>query len=301
MDGLVLINKNRGLTSHEIVKRVKNILELKKAGHFGTLDPMAEGLLLVGMGNATKLFDFFIKRKKVYSGIIRFGYSTTTYDSEGDMVGEEKDVDLNKSNLETIIQGFVGKIDQIPPKYSAKKFKGKPLYKYARNDIDVKIESRKVEIFSLKYEIIDKKNLWFKAVTSSGTYIRSLAFDIGEKVGSGAFLKELQREKIGEFDAENAVTLDELEIVKKEKKPTKSIIPIESLLPEFPRIVVGLNGKTRVINGAPISSDDILEVSSGSSSENYRIFDDDGNFLAIAKKDGILMEFKPFLVFNKRS
>ncbi len=301
MDGLVLINKNRGLTSHEIVKRVKNILELKKAGHFGTLDPMAEGLLLVGMGNATKLFDFFIKRKKVYSGIMRFGYSTTTYDSEGDMVGEEKDVDLYKSDLETIIQGFIGKIDQIPPKYSAKKFKGKPLYKYARNDIDVKIESRKVEIFSLKYKIIDKKNLWFKAVTSSGTYIRSLAFDIGERVGSGAFLKELQREKIGEFDVDNAVTLDELEIVKREKNPTKSIIPIESLLPEFPRITVGLNGKTRVINGAPISSDDILEVSSGSSSENYRIFDDDGNFLAIAKKDGILMEFKPFLVFNKRS
>lgn len=298
MNGLALINKKKGMTSHDVVSGVKRILGLKKAGHFGTLDPMAEGLLLVGMGNVTKFFDFYIKKKKIYTGIIKFGYATTTFDIEGEMIGEETDIDLFQTDLESVIDTFRGKIDQVPPKYSAKKYKGKPLYKYARKDIDVKIESKEVEIFSLDYEIVDRNRISFKAVTSSGTYIRSLAFDIGEKIGCGAFLQELQRVGIGEFSIDDAITLDELTSYKKEAIPVKSIIPIESLLCEFPKIVVGVNGKTRVLNGSHLSADDILRVSSGASADNYRIFDDDGNLLAIAKKDSMLMKFKPYLVFN---
>lgn len=301
MDGLVLINKESGMTSHDVVKKIKSFFKLKKAGHFGTLDPMAEGLLLVGMGNVTKFFDFYIKRKKVYSGIIQFGHATTTFDIEGTIIGEEKEINLYDTDLENVVPGFLGKIDQVPPKYSAKKYKGLPLYKYARKDIDIKIEARPVEIFSIDYKILDEKNLWFRSVTSSGTYIRSLAFDIGEKVGCGAFLKELKRVAIGDFSVEDALTLNQLKLYKDDNLLVNSIIPIESLLTEFPRIVVGLNGKERVINGASLSAGDIIEVSSDAESENYRIFDDDGNLIAIAKKDKKLMKFNPFLVFNKKS
>lgn len=301
INGIVLIRKERGLTSHDVVKRVKNLLRVKKAGHFGTLDPLAEGLLLVGVGNATKFFDFFVGREKTYFGIIKFGYSTTTYDNEGDQVGEKKDIDLSKIDLGELLSKFRGRILQHPPKYSAKKYKGIPLYKYARKDIDVEIEPVEVEIISLETNIIAKDMLGFRTVTSSGTYLRSLAHDIGAAAGTGAFLQELTRETVGEFELKDAVTLRELELQSgKGAKLQKGMIPIEMLLPEFPRIVISQNGSELVRNGAMLSLNDILEVSSGDNSENYRIFDYDGNFLAIAKKDSVIHGFKPYMVFNNK-
>ncbi|MEN8223554.1 MAG: tRNA pseudouridine(55) synthase TruB [Acidobacteriota bacterium] len=302
INGMVLIRKNKGLTSHDVVKKVKSILGVKKAGHFGTLDPLAQGLLLVGVGNATKFFDFLVGRNKTYSGIIKFGYSTTTYDNEGEQVGKKNDIDLFGMNLVDLLKDFRGKILQYPPKYSAKKYNGIPLYKYARKDMDVEIKPVGVEIFSLETEILEKDLLKFRAVTSSGTYLRSLAHDIGEAAGSGAFLQELTREAVGEFDLEDALTLDELEVqMEKGEKLQKGLIPIEMLLTEFPRIVVSQNGSETVKNGAMLSLKDILEVSSGDDSNNYRIFDDDGNLLAIAKKDSVIHRFKPFIVFNNKS
>ena len=299
---MVLIRKKKGLTSHDVVKRVKSILEVKKAGHFGTLDPLAEGLLLVGVGNATKFFDFLVGRNKTYSGIIKFGYSTTTYDNEGEQVGETKDIDLHGIDLGDLLKDFRGKILQYPPKYSAKKYKGIPLYKYARKDQDVEIKPVEVEINSLETEIMDKDLLKFRAVTSSGTYLRSLAHDIGAAAGTGAFLLGLTREAVGEFCLKDALTLSELEFqMEKGERLQKGLIPIEMLLTEFPRIVVSQNGSETVKNGAMLSLNDILEVSSGDDSENYRIFDDDGNFLALAKKDSLIHRFKPFLVFNNKS
>jgi len=302
LNGMVLIKKEKGLTSHDVVKKVKYILSVKKAGHFGTLDPLAEGLLLVGVGNATKFFDFLVGRNKSYSGIIKFGYSTTTYDSEGEQVGEMKDIDLHKIDIGDLLKDFRGEILQYPPKYSAKKYKGIPLYKYARKDQDVEIKPVKVEIISLETEILDKDLLKFRTITSSGTYLRSLAHDIGRVAGTGAFLQELTREAVGEFDLKDALTLSELELrMEKGEGLQKGLIPIEMLLTEFPRIVVSQNGSETVKNGAMLSLNDILEVSSGDDSINYRIFDDDGNFLALAKKDSVIHRFKPFLVFNNKS
>ncbi len=301
INGMVLIRKEKGLTSHDVVKRVKSVLGVKKAGHFGTLDPLAEGLLLVGVGNATKFFDFLVGRNKTYSGIIKFGYSTSTYDSEGKQLGEIKDIDLYGINLAGLLKGFRGKILQYPPIYSAKKYKGIPLYKYARKNMDVEIKPVEVEIISLETEILAKDLLKFRTVTSSGTYLRSLAHDIGVASGAGAFLQELTREAVGEFDLKDALSLSELELhMGREEGLKKGLIPIELLLSEFPRIVVSHNGSEMVKNGAMLSLKDILEVSSGDDSENYRIFDDDGNFLAIAKKDSFIHRFKPFIVFNNR-
>ncbi len=299
INGMVLIRKEIGMTSHDVVKKVKAILGVKKAGHFGTLDPLAEGLLLVGVGNATKFFDFLVGRDKTYSGKIKFGYSTTTYDSEGDQVGELKDLDLNKINIDEVLNDFKGKILQYPPKYSAKKYKGIPLYKYARKDLDVEIKPVEVEIDFLETRVLGKNILYFRTITSSGTYLRSLAHDIGASVGTGAFLQELTREAVGEFDLKDSITLSELGLqMEKGEKFQKGLIPIEMLLTEFPKIVVSQNGSEIVKNGAMLSLKDILEVSSGDDSVNYRIFDDNGNFLAIAKKDSMIHRFKPFIVFN---
>ena len=301
INGMALINKEKGLTSHEVVKRTKYILNAKKAGHFGTLDPLAKGLLLIGLGDATKFFDFFVGKNKTYTGIIEFGYSTTTFDGEGEQVGEKKNIDLFNIDIEKLISGFRGKILQIPPKYSAKKHKGIPLYKYARKDIEVKINPVEVEIFSLKVNILDKNKLRFCADTSSGTYLRSLANDIGKAAGTGAFLQELNREIIGEFNIKDSVTLGDLEKQKGDgSELQKGLIPIEMLLPEFPKIIVSQNGSEIVKNGAMLSLRDIQEVSSADNSSNYRIFDYDGNLLAIAKKDSGMNRFKPFIVFNNR-
>jgi len=301
INGIILIRKERGFTSHDVVKKVKSILGVKKSGHFGTLDPLAEGLLLVGVGNVTKFFDFFVGRNKTYSGIIKFGYSTTTYDSEGDQVGEKKNIDLKKTDLEELLSGFRGRFLQYPPKYSAKKYKGKPLYKYARKNLEVEIKPVEVEIFSLETKILADDMLGFRTITSSGTYLRSLAHDIGALAGTGAFLKELTRETVGEFDIKDSITLGELELqFGRERDLQKGMIPIEMLLPEFPKIVVSQNGSEMVKNGAMLSLKDVLEVSSGDDSENYRIFDYDGNLLAFARKDLVLHRFKPFLVFNNK-
>lgn len=301
INGMVTVAKEKGVSSHDVVKKVKKIFKVKKAGHFGTLDPLAEGLLLVGVGNATKFFDFFVGKNKIYSGLIKFGYATTTYDSEGEIIGKEKDIDLKKIDLEDILSSFRGKIIQYPPIYSAKKHKGIPLYKYARKDIEVEISPKEVEIFSLETEIKERNLLWFRAETSSGTYIRSFAHNIGEKAGSGAFLDKLVREGIGEFTLDDASTLVELEKVEWGKGVYRSLKPIELMLPEFPVITVTYNGRRVVLNGGMLSLNDILKISSKSESENYRIFDDDGNLLAIARKDLKLHKFKPFIVFNNIS
>ncbi len=156
--GLILVNKPIHTTSHTIVDRVRKLFNVKKAGHFGTLDPLAEGLLLIGVGHATKFFDFYIKKRKLYSGTIRFGYATTTYDTEGEPLAEEKDADLGQVDIEALLETFRGKQMQTPPIYSAKKFKGKPMYKYARQNIVVELKPVPVEIFSLTGNVLDPKN-----------------------------------------------------------------------------------------------------------------------------------------------
>ncbi len=299
--GLVLVNKPGDMTSHTVVEEIRKLFKVKKAGHFGTLDPLARGLLLVGMGNATKFFNFYIKKKKLYSGRIAFGYATTTYDTEGEPLGQSKAVDLNQIDIPALLARFTGKQLQTPPIYSAKKYKGKPLYKYAREKKEEGIELKPVpiEIFSLKGKVIDKDTLGFEALTSSGTYIRSLAHDIGQVVGVGAYLESLTREGIGEFHLRDALTLEQLRQRVETAELHTVVTPIEVLLPEFPGIVVNHGGRMGVLNGQPLLPGDILKVfpADNSNPENFRLFDDEGKLLAIARKDEKLMRFKPYIVF----
>ncbi len=299
--GLVLVNKPKGTTSHQVVDHIRKHFKVKKAGHFGTLDPLAEGLLLIGVGHATKFFNFYLKKTKCYSGLIRFGCATSTYDAEGDPITEEKEIDLNRIDIPGLLSSFTGKFMQMPPIYSAKKFKGKPLYKYARQNKQdqVEIKPAQVEIYQLKGNIKDNRTLWFEAHTSSGTYIRSLAHDIGEKTGAGAYLRELKRIGVGEFNLEKAFNLDEIADLAQKNEFSTLVTPIEALLPEFPKIIVNHGGRSGILNGMPLHPADIMKVLSLEKVEleHFRIFDDQGKLLAIARKEDRVMRFKPFIVF----
>lgn len=298
--GLILVDKPADITSHSVVDIVRKLFKIKKVGHFGTLDPLAEGLVLIGMGNATKFFDFYIKKKKLYTGKIAFGHATTTYDTEGDPTSENKAVDLNNIDIAGLLAGFKGKQLQVPPIYSAKKFKGRPLYKYARENKGAEIEIKpvQVEIYTLEGKVVDEKTLRFRAETSSGTYIRSLAHDMGQKVGVGAYLQELKREGVGEFLLEDAFTPEELTRHVEAGEITEVVTPIEALLPEFSKIIVTQGGRKAVLNGMSLVPGDIVKILSAQGKDNFRLFDDEGKLLAIARKDPKFARFRPYIVFS---
>lgn len=295
--GLLPVYKTKNITSHTVVERVRRILGIRKVGHFGTLDPFAEGLLLIATGYTTKFFNFYIKKKKTYTGMIRFGYATKTYDVEGEPLGPKRDVDLNAIDIHRVLKSFVGKIPQKPPIYSAKKFKGKPLYKYARENMELEIKPIMVEIFQLEGEIVDPETLKFETKTSSGTYIRSLAHDIGEKVGVGAYLHELKRERIGEFDLKGAISSDRLEGDASVDEVMSRLLPIEVLLPEFSKIIVNQAGRRAVVNGMPLQWKEVIKVESTEDTSHFRLFDEEGKLLAISRKEENTTQFKPVIVF----
>jgi tRNA pseudouridine55 synthase len=297
ISGLLIVNKTGNETSHSVVEKIRTLYSITKAGHFGTLDPMAEGVLLVGLGKATKFFDFYIKKKKLYSGTIKFGYPTSTYDREGTPLSEKREVNLNKIDLNSLFGEFTGEIRQTPPAYSAKKHKGKPLYKYARENKHVDIKPVLVSIYSLKGKILNPDTIWFEAETSSGTYIRSLAHDIGQKLGTGAYLDTLKRLRIGEFDLSRAVSSQELSDRLDISNFSELVIPIESLLPEFPKVIVSPAGSRAVSNGAPLIPKDVLKIYPAKSKTHFRLFDEEGKLLAIARKDSKIRQFNPFIVF----
>ena len=295
--GLVVVNKEKGMTSHTVVEKVRRLFGTKKAGHFGTLDPQATGVMLVALGQATRFFDFYVKQEKLYSGLIRFGYATTTYDSEGSPQAAKQHIDLFQIDLEALLAQFRGGQMQLPPIFSAKKFKGKPLYKYARRNQEVAISPVAVKIHQLSGRVIDHETMEFSALTSAGTYIRSLAHDLGQKVGVGAFLLELKREKIGFFNLKQARTLDEIEAMIAAGNALQAVIPIESLLDEYPKMIVNPVGRRCICNGMTLKASDVLKIFPAASNDYFRIFDDEGKLLAIAAKEPQAMSFKSTLVF----
>jgi tRNA pseudouridine55 synthase len=294
--GLIAVNKEKDISSHAVVARIRRFFNTKKAGHFGTLDPTATGLLLIALGQATRFFDFYVKQDKLYSGLIRFGYATSTFDSEGKPQGPKQSIDLAAIDLEALLAGFRGKQLQMPPVFSAKKFKGKPLYTYARRNQEVHVAPVEVTIHELTGRVVDGETLAFRALTSSGTYIRSLAHDLGQKVGSGAFLLELKREKIGSFGLEKAVTLGQIEAMAAAGNALQAVIPIEILLDEYPKMIVNQAGRRCVCNGMALKASDVLKIFPAARTDFFRIFDDEGKLLAIAEKEPHAMSFKPYLV-----
>lgn len=208
----LLIDKKPDWTSFDVVAKVRNLLKIKKVGHAGTLDPLATGLLIVCCGKATKKIDGFRDMHKTYSGIIKLGAETKTDDAEAE---EEniKDVNLTESEVLAASQKFTGTILQTPPMYSARKFEGKRLYKLARKNIEVKIEPSPVEVFSFEILKFESPFITFNIKCEKGTYIRSIARDIGAELGTGGYLYKLRRDAIGEYNVKDAISVDELKNV----------------------------------------------------------------------------------------
>ncbi len=250
MQGILIINKPQGYTSQDVVSKVKKILNIKKSGHTGTLDPLATGVLPIMLGDYTKLSKYLIEHDKTYIARIKLGEKKDTGDEEG-KVTETKEVlreSLEKENVEKVLQSFLGKQKQTPPIYSAIKINGKKLYEYAREGKEVEIPKRDIEIYNINLKSIDikKKEIEFEVECSKGTYIRVLCEDIAENLGTVGFMSYLNRTKVDKFEINKAITLEELENNKENREfLEKHLIKMDTIFSENPNIILN-NRKTEL-------------------------------------------------------
>jgi len=210
MNAVLIIDKPAGLTSHDVVNRARRILNERSIGHLGTLDPMATGVLPLVIGSLTRLAQFYTASEKTYEGAIRFGFATDTYDAEGEATTATQDVTLQADQVEAVAAHFRGLIEQTPPPFSAKKIKGVPAYKLARKQQEVVLKPVQVEIKALEILSVERDRVRFRARVASGTYMRSVAHEMGRELGCGAHLESLRRTAVAEFTLEDAHTLDEV-------------------------------------------------------------------------------------------
>jgi tRNA pseudouridine55 synthase len=288
--GFLIIDKPAGITSHDVVSRLRRILKTKKIGHTGTLDPFATGVLVMPIGKATRLARFLDKDEKEYEATIEFGFETDTGDrtgkrkAESGMQNEEIAEILDKTDWEDVFAEFRGEIEQIPPMYSAKKVKGKKLYELAREGIEIERDHIKITIYKL--EIIEDGNSKFKiqnskfkirVACSAGTYIRTLAEDIGKKVGVGAHLAELRRTRAGNFDLSKAATLEELEEIVAENNSSEVLIPMSDALSHLPKVYLNNEELKKIQNGIKLQFED-EKIADG---EAIRLIDEVNNLAAI--------------------
>lgn len=281
MDGLLIFDKEKGITSHDLVYKVRKKLGIKKVGHTGTLDPMATGVLVISIGKGTKTSDYILSSDKVYEAKIKLGVLTDSYDITGKIL-EEEDVNFTEEEIKDALIKLTGKISQRPPIYSALKVKGKKLYEYAREGKDVEIKKRDVEIY--KIELLDfngKDEFTILTKVSKGTYIRSLANDLGRSLGTFGTLTELRRTRSGSFKIEDAIKVSAFEKLSIEEIKEK-ILPMDLALIDFKRIDIPKSFCEKFIMGQ------FFKLKEKLNDENYRVYSED-NFLGIGEireKDG---------------
>jgi len=277
MDGILIINKPQGRTSHDIVSKVKKLVNAK-VGHTGTLDPNATGVLPLLIGKGTLCSQYLIEHDKIYEVVLKLGIKTDTADSEGSII-EQKEVfstNMNKKNVENILRSFLGKREQIPPIYSAIKVNGKKLYEYARKGQSVELKPRQIEIFEIKLnEInIEENEICFKVHCSKGTYIRSLCEDIASKLNTVGYMKSLNRTKVGKFDIKEAMTVEELEQnIQNPEFIKEHLITIENLFNENETIIITEVRMKHFINGVKLT----FKLKDGL----YKIYDENNVFIGV--------------------
>ena len=237
-DGALVIDKPKGKTSHDVVDAVRHLAGFRQIGHLGTLDPLATGVLVLLLGRATRLVQFYAGRRKRYSAGFRFGFATDTYDSDGEAQGPDTAPALDRNALERFAAERIGRFQQVPPAFSAKKVQGRPAYELARKKQAVELKPVEVEVYEFKLLEIEGSIVRFTIECSSGTYIRSLAHEMGLQLGCGAHLAEITRTAVGEFSFEQAIKLEELAEMARAGKFADCMIRLENLLPNFPRVNV---------------------------------------------------------------
>ena len=249
MDGAVIVDKPSGWTSHDVVNKVRRFAGTKKVGHLGTLDPAATGVLPLVIGRATRLAQFYTRNDKVYEGVMHFGYSTDSYDADGQTTSPARDIVLDRDELDAALDKFRGPFAQVPPPVSAKKIAGRPAYELARKQLPVDLKPVDVEVYSLDLLSIDRCQASIRVHCSSGTYLRGIAHDVGQALGCGAFLQSLRRTASGDFKIDSARTLEQLAALTEAGQFQDAVIPAAQLLPNFPAEMVDALTAGQIRNG----------------------------------------------------
>ncbi len=312
VDGLLVINKPSGRTSHDVVEFVRQLIGFRGIGHLGTLDPLATGVLVLALGKATRLARFYSGRCKRYTCAVRFGFETDTYDADGEPLGPDSAPSIDADHIAKLAAEFVGKIQQVPPAYSAKKINGQRAHELARKNKPMNLDPVEVEVFEFRLTGVEGSTARFTVECGSGTYIRSLAFDLGRKQGSGAHLSEISRTAVGEFTIDHAITVEELEQDVRAGKFADRVMRLEDLLGNLPRATVlpviekkikhGAKfnltlaqiqpGKTSVAEGVP------SQLESGEwTPARLRVFNQQGQLIAIAEPV-VPRTYQPVLVLE---
>lgn len=280
MNGVLLVDKPPGMTSFDVVRRVRRLCQTRRVGHAGTLDPLATGLLPVAVGWATRLVEYLMAGDKIYRATLRLGMATDTQDAEGRILSEHPWQHLERTAFESVAAGFVGTIEQLPPMYSALKQDGKPLYQLARQGIEVARQRRTVSIQRLEIDAFDPPYVTFTVHCSKGTYVRTLCDDIGRQLGCGAHMTALRRLGCGRFDLSTSHTLEELQALAEQGLPLPLLSPAEALS-DWPALVVGGVALERLRNGvAPDSGE--LDCAGLAAGDRVRFVADD-TLVAIAR------------------
>jgi len=287
MEGLLLVDKPEGMSSHDVVNRVRRLSSVRRVGHAGTLDPLATGLLLVSIGRVTRLNEYLVGHDKKYLATVRLGQATNTYDAEGEVTEERPFSSITSSTIADALPAFRGTIQQRPPIYSAIKKDGQPLYKLARKGIEVDIPTREITIHALDVLDYSPPFLQLDIHCSSGTYIRSIAHDLGQAMGCGGHITALRRTAVNEFDIQNAVPLDQLT----PDNIANYLLPPDTAVSTFPRLDLTAEQASDLLLGRFIERTDGSEIGTLA-----RTFDADGVFVGIAiAADGV---WRPKKIFH---
>lgn len=279
MDGVINIYKPTGMSSFDVVAKVRKLSKCKKVGHTGTLDPEASGVLPICIGKATKIVDYIMSETKIYVAEMKLGIVTDSYDREGKIL-ENNLVNVTEEQIKEAVNSFVGKIEQIPPMYSALKVNGQRLYELARKGIEIERKSRLINIFDIKILSIDFPFVIMEVTCSKGTYIRSLCYDIGRKLNCGAAMWNLERKASGSFNIEDSIELDKLDCNNLEQY----LVPVEEALNQYEKLYIEDDKFVKLLlNGVNIKDDVFL--CKIKSDNLFRIYINDGKFIGLGKKN----------------
>lgn len=302
-DGILNLDKPRGLTSHDVVDRVRDLTGIRRVGHAGTLDPLATGVLLVCIGRATRVAEYLMSGQKVYRAGVRLGIATDTYDAEGQVVAE-RPVEVGRDQVEATLAHFRGLIHQMPPLYSALKHHGTPLHRLARRGVEVgglALQARQVQITRLELTGWEPPECTLEVTCSPGTYVRSLAHDLGQALGCGAHLTALIRLASGDFRLEHALTLEEFAQAVADGLWSSLLQPLDAALARFPALRLNADAARRLCSGQAISLPSTGEAPPvGEGEEGValgRAYGPDGAFLALVAYDRASGSWRPHKVF----
>ena len=292
--GIIVIHKEKGFTSHDVVAKLRGILHMKKIGHTGTLDPDATGVLPVALGKGTKLVDLLTDKEKTYEAVLHLGIDTDTQDMSGTVL-EERPVNVTEEEVRKVLKSFVGEQLQVPPMYSALKVNGKKLYELAREGKTVERKARPVCFYEIEPLEFHLPLVKIRVTCSKGTYIRTLCSDIGEKLGCGGCMEALVRTQVERFVKEEAMTLDEIETARDEGILTEKIVPIEEMFSAYPAAAVIPEADSLVKNGNPLKPEELCLGES--QAETIRVYDSTGRFMGIYRYEAERQFFKPWKMF----